>query len=127
MSRLSTHGRATLACLVLLAAAALLAAPAPAQAQTEIWSATLTPQTLADLDGALGCALGDTNTAAFCSDTAVLSDDDFRYDSTDYTVEGIHLAVGGIFQFKVDNNFTSAFDNVVLEPGQPHINHLSYQ
>ena len=38
-----THGPGTRACLALLAATALLALAAPAQAQTEIWSATLTP------------------------------------------------------------------------------------
>ena len=38
-----THGRATRTCLALLAATALLAMAAPAQAQTEVWSATLTP------------------------------------------------------------------------------------
>ena len=38
-----THGPGQRACLALLAATALLALAAPAQAQTEIWSATLTP------------------------------------------------------------------------------------
>ena len=42
-----THGPGTRACLALLAATALLALAAPAQAQTEIWSATLTPRTRA--------------------------------------------------------------------------------
>ena len=41
-----THGPGPRACLALLAAAALLALAAPAQAQTEVWSATLTPATL---------------------------------------------------------------------------------
>ena len=38
-----THGPGPRACLALLAATALLALAAPAQAQTEVWSATLTP------------------------------------------------------------------------------------
>ena len=48
-----THGPGQRACLALLAATALLALAAPAQAQTEIWSATLTPQDTGN--GALGC------------------------------------------------------------------------
>ena len=71
-----THGPGTRACLALLAATALLALAAPAQAQTEIWSATLTPQDTGN--GALGCDSTESNTAAQCSNTAVLSDNDFN-------------------------------------------------
>ena len=48
-----THGPGPRACLALLAATALLALAAPAQAQTEVWSATLTPVNFAA--GILGC------------------------------------------------------------------------
>ena len=57
-----THGPGQRACLALLAAAALLALAAPAQAQTEVWSATLTPQDAGN--GALGCDSTESNTAA---------------------------------------------------------------
>ena len=77
--------QATLACRALLAATALLAMAAPAQAQTEIWSATLTPVNIGG-SGILGCL---DVPFAQCSITAILSDDDFTHDSTDYTVFGL--------------------------------------
>ena len=61
-----THGPGPRACLALLAATALLALAAPAQAQTEIWSATLTPVNVGG--GILGCL--DVPTAQ-CSSTAI--------------------------------------------------------
>ena len=79
-----THGPGHAACLALLAATALLALAAPAQAQTEIWSATLTPQA-ADV-GAIGCDSNDSDTADQCSNTSVLSDNNFTLDSTDHTI-----------------------------------------
>ena len=71
---------AATALLALLAATALLALAAPAQAQTEIWSATLTPHDLGT--GALGCNSTELIAAVACSNTAVLSDNDFTLDST---------------------------------------------
>ena len=64
-----THGPGPLACLALLAATALLALAAPAQAQTEIWSATLTPAHVAQ--GVIGCLGGFSS--AECSSTAILA------------------------------------------------------
>ena len=78
--------------LALLAATALLALAAPAQAQTEIWSATLTPHDLGF--GALGCNNTASNTAGECSNTAVLSDNDFTLGSTDHTIAIIELGPG---------------------------------
>ena len=66
------------------------ARPRPAQAQTEIWSATLTPQDTGN--GGLGCDSTESNTAAQCSNTSVLSDDDFRHGSTNHTIGLIELA-----------------------------------
>ena len=74
----------------LLALVALLAVPIPAQAQTEIWSATLTPGVYPGL-AFTGCS----NTFAFvaptmdCSSSSVLSDDDFTLDGTPYTFNQI--------------------------------------
>ena len=64
-----THGPGTRACLALLAATALLALAAPAQAQTEVWSATLTPGQTSDRSAAAASA-AQRRFAAFCSSTA---------------------------------------------------------
>ena len=108
-----THGPGTRACLALLAATALLALAAPAQAQTEIWSATLTPQDTGN--GALGCDSTESNTAAQCSNTAVLSDNDFTLGSTDHTIGIIELA-GESLQITSTGVFTDA-DTLALVLG----------
>ena len=108
-----THGPGPLACLALLAATALLALAAPAQAQTEIWSATLTPQDTGN--GALGCDSTESNTAAQCSNTAVLSDNDFTLGSTDHTIGIIELA-GESLQITSTGVFTDA-DTLALVLG----------
>ena len=109
-----THGPGQRACLALLAATALLALAAPAQAQTEIWSATLTPQDLGM--GALGCNSIDFNTAVVCSNTAVLSDNDFTLGSTDHTIGFIELSAEGSLQIISTGIFTDA-DTLVLVLG----------
>ena len=109
-----THGPGTRACLALLAATALLALAAPAQAQTEIWSATLTPQDLGS--GALGCNSTESNTAAQCSNTAVLSDNDFTLGSTEHTIGIIELGVDETLQITSTRVFTDA-DTLVLVLG----------
>ena len=101
------------ACLALLAATALLALAAPAQAQTEVWSATLTPQDTGN--GALGCDSTESNTAAQCSNTAVLSDNDFTLGSTDHTIGIIELA-GESLQITSTGVFTDA-DTLALVLG----------
>ena len=105
-----THGPGQRACL---AAAALLALAAPAQAQTEVWSATLTPQDTGN--GALGCDSTESNTAAQCSNTAVLSDNDFTLGSTDHTIGIIELA-GESLQITSTGVFTDA-DTLALVLG----------
>ena len=103
-----THGPGPRACLALLAATALLALAAPAQAQTEIWSATLTPVDLGD--GVIGCLAG----VAACSSTAILSDDDFTHDSTDYTVVALYVETSGLFTFSVDTTITTETNALTL-------------
>ena len=89
--------RGARACLGLLAGAALLALAAPAQAQqTTVWSATLTPVALSR--GAIGCTGGGTDTSILCSDPAILSEDEFTHDSTNYTVHKLFLESSGTFQ-----------------------------
>ena len=109
-----THGPGQRACLALLAATALLALAAPAQAQTEVWSATLTPGDLGM--GALGCNSIDFNTAVECSNTAVLSDNDFTLGSTDHTIGFIELSAAGSLQIISTGVFTDA-DTLVLVLG----------
>ena len=107
-----THGPGPRACLALLAATALLALAAPAQAQTEVWTATLTP---ASLFNGLGCFNGVPN--AECSNTSVLSEDSFTYDSTDYTVFQLFVSTDGIFSFIVDTIITAEIDALTLVVG----------
>ena len=108
-----THGPGTRACLALLAATALLALAAPAQAQTEVWSATLTPANV--FPGAIGCFF--LRPSAACSSTAILSDADFTYDSTDYTVTSLVLETDGSFSFRVDTTITTATNALTLVVG----------
>ena len=104
-----TYGRGPRACLALLAATALLAMAAPAQAQTEVWSATITPQLVSSGGGfsdVLGCDNASSNTAAACSETSVLSDDDFTYNSTTYVIR----------KFTLQGTYaTAAFDSALTD------------
>ena len=108
-----THGPGQRACLALLAAAALLALAAPAQAQTEVWSATLTPGDLSS--GLLGCTNGVST--GRCSSTSLLSEDSFNYDSTDYNITALFLRPDGRFQFQVDADITTATAALTLVVG----------
>ena len=102
-----THGPGPLACL------ALLALPAPAQAQTEIWSATLTPGDLGG--GILGCSNGVSH--ARCSNTSFLSEDSFNHDSTDYNIAGLFVRSNGRLEFSVLADITTATAALTLVVG----------
>ena len=105
--------RGARACLALLAAAALLALAAPAQAQTEVWTATLTP---ADLTlSILGCSNAVED--GTCSSTTILSEDSFNYDSTDYTITLLFVRSGGNFELTVDADITTATAALTLVVG----------
>ena len=67
------------ACWVMLGAA-------PANGQVEVWSATLTPKSVRS---SLGC--DNDQTGLECSNSGILSDDDFTHASTDYTIVEILL------------------------------------
>ena len=106
---------------LLLVLAASLAVPllaAPAQAQTTVWSATLTPVNVAQ--GVIGCFDGFPS-AECSSSTAILSDDDFTHDSTDYTVTAFFLQSSGgstgSLSFSVDTAFTTATAALTLVVG----------
>ena len=108
-----TPGPGPRACLALLAATALLALAAPAQAQTEIWSATFTPADVGS--GVLGCSNGVST--GRCSSTSLLSEDSFNYDSTDYNITVLFLRPDGRFQFQVDAAITTATAALTLVVG----------
>ena len=95
------------AATLLLALAALLALPLQAQAQTEVWSSTLTVRSSS---GVLGCSNGVENNN--CS--VHLSDDDFRHASTDYEVILIFLRTNGRLEFNLDTNLTTATQGLTL-------------
>ena len=107
---LRRHARA---CLALLAATALLALAAPAQAQTEVWSATLTPGDLGF--NLLGCS--NDIPSGRCSSTSLLSEDSFNYDSTDYNITGLFVRSNGRLEFQVDADITTATAALTLVVG----------
>ena len=109
-----THGPGQRACLALLAAAALLALAAPAQAQTEVWSATLTPADIGS--GLVGCLDGFVASSA-CSITAILSDNEFTHNSTDYTVTGLMTRSSGSFYLEIQPAITTATGALTLVVG----------
>ena len=85
---------------LLLAFAALLALPLQAQAQTEVWSSTLTVR---NNSGVLGCSNFFSNN--FCS--VHLTDDDFTHDSTDYAVTIIFLRTNGQLEITFDTDLAT--------------------
>ena len=94
---------------VLLAAfAALVALPLQAQAQTEVWSGTLTVR---DLGFSL---LGCSNTVATSNCSSRLTDDDFTHDSTDYAIDFIFLRTNGQLEIEFDTDLTTATQGLEL-------------
>ena len=76
------------AVLALAALASALLPAAPAQAQTTVWSAALTVD---ESSIYTGCSNFTATATALdnCSSAAVLTDDDFTYGGTDYTLTGV--------------------------------------
>ena len=79
-----------------LACAALLGFSAPAQAQTDVLSATLTVKDLGT--SIVGCT--QDVAAGRCSD--FLSEDEFTYGSTDYTITALFLRPNGLLEITFD-------------------------
>ena len=98
------------AALALLAA--LLAHRPPASAQTDVWTATLTPADFGS--GLLGC--NNASATSKCSTATVLSDDDFTYDSTDYSVTTLYLNATA-FTLIVDADITDATNALTVVVG----------
>ena len=57
-----------------------------------VWSATLTPKETGTAH--LGCVNSHTDANKRCSDSTVLSDDDFTVGSSDYTINSVYLSNG---------------------------------
>ena len=94
---------ARLAAALLTGALGLLAAGSAA-AQTTVWSATLTVKTVGDTN--LGCY--DALPGSECS--SALTDNDFSYGGTDYTVELVNNRVdGAAFSFRLSTAIPAAF------------------
>ena len=77
---------ARLPVLALLLGALGLFAAAPAQAQSQIWSATLTVD---EDSGYFGCSNAEA-TQDNCSSSTVLSEDEFTYNGNNYKVVGLY-------------------------------------
>ena len=102
---LATRG---LAAGFLVAVAGLLALPLQAQAQTEVWSSTLTVRDLGS--GTVGCS--NFVSTSNCSNR--LSDDDYTHDGTNYSVVFIFLRTNGQLEIDFDTDLTTATQGLTL-------------
>ena len=92
--------------------AALVAAP-KADAQTEVWSATLTVKAFS---GFKGCNNGSSGAA--CSSSSILTDDDFTLDSTTFAITGLYVRDSDADLSLVFNKrLTAAMDALTLNIG----------
>ena len=102
----------TLAAAFLLAFAMLFAAALPAQAQTTIWSATLTPRvTFSGTPVQLGCDNSSTGNRR-CSNSNTLSDD-FTDDGKTYAVTKF-FTKNGVLTFRLNTGATAATQGLTL-------------
>lgn len=108
-SRTSHRSAARLLGLAALCIFAFILVP-QVQAQREIWSGTLTVR---EFSGILGCH----NAVSLCSSTSNLSDDDFTYDGTTYTLTNIHLSSNGSLEIHFDRNVTGEAAALTLVVG----------
>ena len=107
-----SRARHTLAATFLVTFAVLFAAALPAQAQTTIWSATLTPRTTFSGDPVpLGCDNTSTGNRR-CSNSNTLSDD-FTDDGTTYAVTKFFTR-DGVLTFRLDMSATAATQGLTL-------------
>ena len=76
---------------------------------SDVWCATLTVQ---DLSGGRGCA--NTQPGNRCTTPSTLTEDEFRYDGTDYTVTLVQVRTDGELQLWTFPNLTAATRTLVL-------------
>ncbi len=84
--------------------------PAPPPPLGGVWSATLTVKSV---QGSFGCL--DFNASTMCSNTDVLTDDDFTVDLTDYTVTSIALNSSGRLELQFDKSLPDRASRWKLE------------
>ena len=84
----------------------------PRQTTTDVWTATFTPADLSS--GFVGCGSGSGAAALECS--TALSDNDFTYDSTDYTILALFLSSGSL-TLTLDTDTTTATNSLTLVVG----------
>ena len=89
--------------LALLAGMLSLFAPAPAEAQTTAWAATLTVQNLGS--PVFGCG---TSGSTACTSTSVLTDNDFTRNGVTYGIRSIHLTTAGGLAGSLSISFDTA-------------------
>ena len=87
--------------------APMLLLPVAAEAQTTVWSGTLTVKNSV---GLLGCSNGFGG--SHCSD--YLSDDDFTHDSTDYAIHTLWVRTTGRLELVFDTDLTTATQALTL-------------
>ena len=89
--------------------AGLLLTPVAAQAQTEIWSATLSVKTTGGFN--YGC--DNSRDTALCSDSSVLTDDDFTLGNTTYNIRSLTTGVTQL-AINVDKTFSQEAQQLML-------------
>ena len=105
--RVHLRSLATQALCGFLAIVALLTLPMEVQAQTTIWSSTLTVKTLAT--SSFGCNLIATNR---CS--TYLSDNDFTYDRTTFTIQAIFIYPPDSLRISLNHGLPAAAESLTL-------------
>ena len=90
----------------------------PAQAQDNVWTATLTPASVGG--GALGCDNSVGDIATSCTTVTVLSDNDFTHDGTDYAIDAIFLS-SGTLSLRLDTDITSDTATLILVVGSTYL------
>ena len=81
---------------------------------TDVWTATLTPADFGS--GNLGCNNASAIATQKCSTATVLSDDDFTYDSTNYSLTILYLTATA-FSLTVDADITAATNDLTIVVG----------
>ncbi len=100
--------------ILLLGFAALFVLSGPAQAQTTIWSATLTPKSFSN---SVGCDNAQLQQSRKCSNSNRLSEDDFTDDGTSYRVRKIVGKNNGDLKFQLTAQATTATQTLTLMIG----------
>ena len=98
--------------LAALLGALLLFAAAPAQAQTTVWSATLTAK---DILASVIFGCDNTVSGTECSSTSVLTEDQFTHNGVTYDVTYMEITSDGILRIILNKNIPGGFASFTLE------------